>query len=300
MQFLGKLGIDIKLLIAQMINFGLLLWLLAKFVYKPIINRIEKEEQELERAQEQSEALEKEKESFAKEKKTEIDAAKKQVREIIKEAKIIAKAIKEESRSKTDKEIGGLIAQAKVKLQSNGLSFRRKILTEITYGLKDKFQKSLRENIPLSVKEIFQEKIFFADLLRQLEELSLKYVRLADLTKSLKELRGRAKREAMPQKEYNFEAQKILNDLIGPVVLEYALSPSKKQKTKIKKNVFKKFSALSGTTKRYKKEIQTMLEERRNESLISGFRLEIAGNLIESNLSQLFSNNLEYVIETKK
>ena len=50
MEILGKLGIDIKLLIAQIINFGLLLWLLKKFLYAPIVRRIEKDERELNEA----------------------------------------------------------------------------------------------------------------------------------------------------------------------------------------------------------------------------------------------------------
>ena len=61
MEILGKLGIDIKLLIAQIINFGLLLWLLKKFLYVPIVRRIEKDERELNEAKIQTEVLEKEK-----------------------------------------------------------------------------------------------------------------------------------------------------------------------------------------------------------------------------------------------
>lgn len=45
MEFLGNLGIDIWLLLAQIVNFLILLWVLKKLVYKPLIARIEADEQ---------------------------------------------------------------------------------------------------------------------------------------------------------------------------------------------------------------------------------------------------------------
>lgn len=42
MELLSKLGIDWKILIAQVINFAILLFLLAKFVYKPALTMMEK------------------------------------------------------------------------------------------------------------------------------------------------------------------------------------------------------------------------------------------------------------------
>ena len=65
MELLGNLGIDVSLLIAQMINFGLLLWLLTKFLYRPIVKRIEKDEKELKQARIQKKELEQQKNSFA-------------------------------------------------------------------------------------------------------------------------------------------------------------------------------------------------------------------------------------------
>jgi F-type H+-transporting ATPase subunit b len=101
MEFLGNLGIDVKLLVAQIINFGLLLWLLTKFLYRPIIKRIEKDETELKQAQIQNKELGQQKNAFAEQKKKEIAEAKKQAREIIKEAENIAKEIKKRVPSPT-------------------------------------------------------------------------------------------------------------------------------------------------------------------------------------------------------
>jgi F-type H+-transporting ATPase subunit b len=117
MEFLGHLGIDIKLLIAQIINFGLLLWLLSKFLYKPIIKRIEKDENELKRSQEKTIALEQEKQEFSEEKTKEIAEAKDRAKEIIKEAEVIAEDIKKRALEEMEQEKQAVIKQIQTRLK---------------------------------------------------------------------------------------------------------------------------------------------------------------------------------------
>ena len=116
MEFLGNLGIDTKLLIAQMINFGLLLWLLTKFLYKPIIKRIEKDEKELKQAQIQYKKLEQERDDFTEQKKKEMIEVKKRARKIIEEAESIAKEIKKRAIQDTKEEKQAVIKQIKSRL----------------------------------------------------------------------------------------------------------------------------------------------------------------------------------------
>ena len=116
MEFLGNLGIDTKLLIAQMINFGLLLWLLTKFLYKPIIKRIEKDEKELKQAQIQNKKLEQERDDFTEQKKKEMIEVKKRARKIIEEAESIAKEIKKRAIQDTKEEKQAVIKQIKSRL----------------------------------------------------------------------------------------------------------------------------------------------------------------------------------------
>jgi len=116
MEFLGKLGIDIKLLIAQMINFGLLLWLLAKFLYQPIIKRIEKDEAELKQAQTKAQDLEKQQKVFMEQKKLDLTAANSKAREIIKEAENIAQEIKKQAQNEATEEKQAVIKQIRSRL----------------------------------------------------------------------------------------------------------------------------------------------------------------------------------------
>jgi F-type H+-transporting ATPase subunit b len=116
MEFLGSLGIDIRLLIAQMVNFGLLLWLLTKFLYKPIIKRIEKDESELKQARVQREELARQKNAFEEQKKREVIEAKKRAQEIIKEAEEVAEEIKRRARAEAEQEKQAVIRQIKSRL----------------------------------------------------------------------------------------------------------------------------------------------------------------------------------------
>src|SRR3990167_10047164 len=88
-----NLGIDIKLLIAQVINFGLFFILFKKFIAKPFLNLIkeeedneQKKEQLKEKLQKQDEEIESKRNSF----KEEID---KKEEEIVASAKERGKAV---------------------------------------------------------------------------------------------------------------------------------------------------------------------------------------------------------------
>ena len=116
MNFLGSLGIDLKLLIAQIVNFVLLLALLIKFLYKPIIARIESDEKELKQAQLQKETLEKQKIINQKKQRQELGLAKKQAREVIAEAENVAKEIRNRAKQEAKQEKEAVIKQIKTRL----------------------------------------------------------------------------------------------------------------------------------------------------------------------------------------
>lgn len=118
MEILGKLGIDIKLLIAQIINFGLLLWLLKKFLYSPIIKRIEKDERELNEAKIQTEKLEKEKARFQEQKTRELAQTRKKAAGIVAEAEKIAGKIKEHAQKETEEEKKKVLQQIHNRLKN--------------------------------------------------------------------------------------------------------------------------------------------------------------------------------------
>ena len=58
MELLSKLGVDWRLLIAQLINFGILLAVLYKFLYKPVLKLLHERSQKIESGLKNAEAVE--------------------------------------------------------------------------------------------------------------------------------------------------------------------------------------------------------------------------------------------------
>lgn len=116
MEFLGNLGIDWKLLIAQIVNFGVLVWILVRFVYRPIIRRIEKDETTLGQAEKANAKLERDRAAFDARKKKELADAKKRSGEIIEEAETIATEITEQARKEAAEERRAVVKQIRSRL----------------------------------------------------------------------------------------------------------------------------------------------------------------------------------------
>jgi len=277
MKFLGDLGIDLKLLIAQIINFGLLLWLLTKFLYKPVIRRIEDDEAELKQAQTRKEELDREKNDFAQQKKKEITEARKQVREIIEEAEDIAKKIKKEAQVRIDKDAVVMMKQSKDKIRLLEPEIREKIIKDIRPEISDSFQKSFSSALPTPLRKKFQD-IFWLNFIGLVEAVPLQELSESDLVKALEKSDLAAEKKATDKSVLKEELEKVIDRKIGRLVLEYAFNLTREQENKIKKIISKKIG------------LKLDIIKRQNRNLISGFRLEISGMIIESNLLSIINN----------
>ncbi len=271
MEFLGNLGIDVKLLVAQILNFGLLLWLLTKFLYKPVIQRIEKDEEELKQAQIQKSELEQEKSEFLEKKKSEELQLKEKTRKVISEAELIAKKIKISTRTKVDKEAEVILRQTRDMLGSLRPDIEKEIFNKIRGRIGFSFQETFSGAFPLSLQKEFQD-IFWIDFFTQFKKLmtekteELKSVSVFKKTKLFSSENGESKRV------FKQEAEKIFVEKNGPVILEYAHSLTNEQKKSLEEVIFEKIG------------VKLKIVKKQNKDLINGFRLEVAGTIIESNL----------------
>jgi F-type H+-transporting ATPase subunit b len=119
MELLGQLGIDPTLLIAQIINFGLLLWLLSIFLYRPLLKQIEEGEKEFEKSAIDRKMLEQQQSDFEKQKKQEAAEAQQHIRTIIAEAESTADEIRKRTRDEAEKEKQAVIQQIKSRLSES-------------------------------------------------------------------------------------------------------------------------------------------------------------------------------------
>lgn len=96
-----QLGIEPKLLLAQIINFAIILFVLSKLLYKPILTMLEKRKKEIELGLTLTGKMKEEEEKLATKRRT-----------LVEEARREARAILEEAKGRAKDEAGDIIAEA--------------------------------------------------------------------------------------------------------------------------------------------------------------------------------------------
>lgn len=101
-ELLTKLGIDWKLLIAQIVNFLVLLFVLYKFAYGPIVAMLEKRQKKIEQGLKDAESARKN-----------LEKSEEKQKEILKKARADFKVIVEKARTQAEKSKSEIVAKAK-------------------------------------------------------------------------------------------------------------------------------------------------------------------------------------------
>ena len=134
-----SLGLDVKILLAQIINFGLLLFILSKVLYKPVIKLIDERNKKLTKAIEDSAAIEKKLEKIEESKKDLLSQARqnanKEREELIKMAQEESRVIIDNAKKKAEKEI------------EKGLTMLKTAKVEAEKELTDKFMERVMDNL---------------------------------------------------------------------------------------------------------------------------------------------------------
>lgn len=119
MGFFGKIGIDWHLILAQIVNFAILLWFLRRFLYKPLLKGMENSD--LEEAERQMEIVRQGQEELKKERNRMLNELKRKDSELVAVAEKVAEDIKRTARQKADDQKEKILSQAEslVRLQKD-------------------------------------------------------------------------------------------------------------------------------------------------------------------------------------
>ena len=142
MDLLNQLGIDVRLLIAQMVNFLVLIFILYKFLYKPVISLLEERKTTIEKGLEDARLSEYARETAEKEKKEMLLEAKKKASSILEEAKKSAEAEREKILNYTKNESDVIIAKA------------RDVIAHEKGKMIEDVQDDIREVVALAVEKV--------------------------------------------------------------------------------------------------------------------------------------------------
>lgn len=140
-----ELGIDFYLLIAQIVNFGIIFFVLKKFLYKPIITMIDKRKKEIDESLEQARKIEHEEEK-AKEKQDKlVSEAKKEARSIIDEAKKQGEEQKRQIVADAHKEAQAVVTKSKAQAETKAKALEEEMRSQAVDLAAAMVQKLLPE-----------------------------------------------------------------------------------------------------------------------------------------------------------
>jgi F-type H+-transporting ATPase subunit b len=112
-ELLHSLGIDAKLLFAQALNFGIVLFVLWKFAYKPILKVLDERRERIVRGEADAESAAKSLQDAEKEHELLLADARRVATTILAETRTAAEAVKARAVEEAEQERARILAQAK-------------------------------------------------------------------------------------------------------------------------------------------------------------------------------------------
>jgi F-type H+-transporting ATPase subunit b len=131
MELLGSLGIDAKLIVAQVINFTVLAALLYKFLYRPIIGVLEERERKVKESVLRAEEVEKRWQNLAGEEKKHLAESHRKAAHLLEEARKVGKEEGAELRERAKRDIERLVREAKEEIEGEKEKAREDLKREV-------------------------------------------------------------------------------------------------------------------------------------------------------------------------
>lgn len=125
-----QLGIEPKLLLAQIINFSIIIFVLTKLLYKPILSMLEKRKKEIEQGLLITQKMKVEEEKFVERKEKLLDETRREARQIIEEAKKHAKEAEKDIVTQAHQEANEIFAKGKEEVERLHEAARKNIQKE--------------------------------------------------------------------------------------------------------------------------------------------------------------------------
>lgn len=113
-----QLGIEPKLLVAQIVNFAIIVVVLTKLLYKPILTMLDKRKKEIEEGLALTEKLQREEEKLTTKSEKVLAVARAEAQAIIEEAKKQAKEVEKELIEEAHRESANIIERGRGEVES--------------------------------------------------------------------------------------------------------------------------------------------------------------------------------------
>ncbi len=133
MEVLEQFGIDWRLLVIQIINFLVLMLILKKLLYKPVMTMLEKRRSEVAASVQAAEDMQKAKDEFSKQAAKEMEAVRQKAHDVTARADETATNIKEQAQEDAKIQAQGIVASAKKEIATE----KEKIIDDVRSEIAD-------------------------------------------------------------------------------------------------------------------------------------------------------------------
>jgi F-type H+-transporting ATPase subunit b len=131
MELISNLGIDWKLLVAQIVNFCILLFILYKFVYKPVLDMLDKRTAMIEKGVTDAKLAEEQLVKTEKMRDEKMKEAKLEIGKMLDTAKSEAEAMKKELIEASSIQAQDLLRRAKIQIEEEKTKMMEEVRREV-------------------------------------------------------------------------------------------------------------------------------------------------------------------------
>ncbi|MDP2642335.1 MAG: F0F1 ATP synthase subunit B [Candidatus Peregrinibacteria bacterium] len=159
MELITKLGIDVKLILAQIVNFVIILIVLKKFAYGPILALLDKRKKMIEKNVEDTRKIEERMVKMEEEKKQVIADAGKKAMEIIEKAKAEGQIEREQALVNAKREISALAERYRAQLKAEESKMLKDVKEEVSTLIVAVCEKILKKDFEKADQKRLEEAI---------------------------------------------------------------------------------------------------------------------------------------------
>ncbi len=156
---INALGINWSALLAQVINFGILIFLLAKFVYKPVLRVIDERRAVAEKTAAQAEELERFKKQLEADRNAILRKADVEAGSLMERAKLEAEAVRTEIEKAARERSQQIVAKGMQQLENERSRVGREVQDKLARAIVVSAEKILRREFSKEDQKNFEEEL---------------------------------------------------------------------------------------------------------------------------------------------
>lgn len=145
--FIATLGLNWKLFLAQLVNFGIVVFILWKWVFRPVVSALESRRKKIEDSVKHAEEIEKRMQESQSERENLIVQARKEAEDIGKKAQTAAESTKKEIMEHAKAESERILNQTKAAVAAEKDQMLKEVREEIATLVVGASEKIIREKL---------------------------------------------------------------------------------------------------------------------------------------------------------